>query len=99
MAAVIAWSIGLRAWVWDSGPSALRWDVILVILLIPGIILLSFARRASKLSLLPDRVRTELGPAVAGTGRACAAVRTKGLGLKALIGRLENAGSGDGSGS
>ncbi|NQV07776.1 hypothetical protein HQ535_14640, partial [bacterium] len=88
VAAVVAWSIGLRALVWDSASTVLRWSPLLVVLFIPGLMLLGFGRRASTLSLVPDRVREQLGPAVAGTGKAIAEVRSKGIGLRPLIGAL-----------
>ena len=54
VAAVAAWCLVLRAFVFDSWGAALAWSPVLLLLLIPGIVLAGFARRAARLAGLPE---------------------------------------------
>ena len=86
-----AWVLLLRAWVLDSWKAALAWSPLLLVLLIPGLILLSFARRSGKLADLRAAVADDVGELVDGAREQVAQgiAEVKGRqGLTALLGSL-----------
>jgi hypothetical protein len=84
VAAVAAWCLVLRAFVFDSWGAALAWSPVLLLLLIPGIVLAGFARRAARLAGLRERVSRE----IAGLVESARADIGGAAGLRGLLGAL-----------
>jgi len=95
LAGAATWALLLRAWIFDSWQVALAWSPLLLALLIPGLLLLNFARRTRRLAGLRAAVAGEIGDLVdeAREEVADGVATVKGRkGLRALIGSLGDLG-------
>ncbi|MCB2224796.1 MAG: hypothetical protein KQH83_11570 [Actinobacteria bacterium] len=94
-AAPAIWAVFLRRWVFDSWGAFAAWVPLLVLLALPGLVLLGFARRVRRLTDLPERVSGEVAEVIAGARDGIAAevaeVKASGLaGLRSLLGALRD---------
>ncbi len=64
IAAVAAWALLLRRWVFDSAGAFLGWLPVLVFLLVPGLILTGFGKRMLRLGPAISRIADEPGVVV-----------------------------------